>query len=669
MRIFAAAGFVLLAILTAPGVRAQQAADTIVTRGKILTVDAAFRIVEALAITNGRIVATGSSADIARYAGKNTRVIDVAGATVIPGLIDNHFHFTRAVETWHQQVRFEGVDSRRDALRILAAKAASLKPGDWIMVQGGWTPRQFADAPGGFTLDELDRAAAQNPLFAQEGYSIVYANSLALKAVGLNPAEGARRNAQGLVSFQPPMALYDAMPKTSAAQREQNLTDFMRELNSTGLTGVYSLGQSQFLATRAAKGPLPLRLWQTLNFNAADPATAAKAAELIAHSRPNQFDGQHGIFGLGEVLYGPFFDLAPRKDPWPTAIMSEYGKLAAAAAGAGWHVHQHVINNNAVTDLLDTLEHVNRTHSLTALRWTLGHVYDISAANLARAKALGITLGVHGAAMQAGARMPLRRIADSGVMFGLGTDATIVSHYSPFVTLGWVVSGLDVGGNKVLDETLTREEALIAHTRSNAYLFFQEKSLGTLEIGKQADLLVLDRDYMTVPAADIKRIKPTMTMVGGRVVFEGMKQAGGGQAAAPNALSEELRNHLTNDRFQVVTSVRGLPLGVRDGLQTLWGSTSLDIAEPGAEFQVTDVVGRSRLPIRRMVSATCSRDHCLVYYERGGIAHTWHVALFHWTPAATRFEWGGTAPPRLATIEDVRKAALSGAIKGPNKTW
>jgi predicted amidohydrolase YtcJ len=517
---FAATCLGLLVILAPPVAFAQQPADTIVTRGKILTVDAAFRTVEAVAIANGRIVATGTSTEIARYAGTNTKVIDVRGATVIPGLIDNHFHFTRGVETWHQQARFEGVDSRREALRILAAKAASLKPGEWIMVQGGWSPKQFADAPGGFTLEELDGAAPKNPLFVQQGYSVVFANSLALKAVGLNPADGARRNAQGLVSFQPPYALYDAMPRTSAAQREQNLTDFMHELNSTGLTAVYSLGQSDFLAARAAKGPLPVRLWETLNFSATDPASAAKAAQLIARTRPNQFDGQHGIFGLGEVLYGPFFDLAPRKEPWSGEIMNEYGKLATAAARAGWHVHQHVINNNAVTDLLDTLEQVNKAQPLNGLRWTLGHVYDISPANMARAKALGMTLGVHGAAMQAGAHMPLRQIAGSGIVFGLGTDATIVSHYSPFVTLGWVVSGLDVGGNKVLDQTLTREEALIAHTRSNAYLFFQEKALGSLEVGKQADLVVLDQDYMTVHAAEVRHIKPTMTMVGGRVVFE-----------------------------------------------------------------------------------------------------------------------------------------------------
>jgi predicted amidohydrolase YtcJ len=513
----------IFAAFTSPAAFAQQNVDTVVTNGKILTVDADFRVVEALAINDGRIVARGTSAEVARYAGPHTKVIDVKGATVIPGLIDNHFHFTRAVERWHQQARFEGVNSRREALRILAAKAASLKPGDWIMVQGGWTPRQFADAPGGFTLEELDGVASKNPLFVQEGYSLVYANSLALKAVGLNPADGARRNAAGLVSFQPPMALYDAMPPASLAQLDQNLTGFLHEMNAVGLTGIYSLGSSAFLAGRAAKGPLPLRLWETLPVNATGPASAIKAAALIERSRPNQFDGQFGTFGLAETLYRPFFDLAPRKQPWPAEIMNEYGKLATAAARAGWHIHEHVINNSAVTDLLDTLDRVNKIERIDRLRWTLGHVYDISPTNIARAKALGMTLGVHGAAMQAAAHMPLRKIADSGIMFGLGTDATIVSHYSPFVTLGWVVSGLDVGGNRVLDETLTREEALTAHTRSNAYLFFQENALGSLEVGKQADLVVLDRDYMTVPAADIKHIHPTLTMVGGRVVFSAAK--------------------------------------------------------------------------------------------------------------------------------------------------
>ncbi len=134
--------------------------------------------------------------------------------------------------------------------------------------------------------------------------------------------------------------------------------------------------------------------------------------------------------------------------------------------------------------------------------------------------------------------------------------------------------------------------------------------------------------------------------------------AAGSQATGAGALSGALRVHVQDERFGIVTSIRGLPLGVRDGLQTLFGSQTLDIAEPGAEFQVTDVVN-PKLPIRRLVAAGCSTDHCLVYYERGGIAHTFHVALLHWTPAATRFEWGGAAPGGLATIDDVRSAILS----------
>jgi hypothetical protein len=142
-----------------------------------------------------------------------------------------------------------------------------------------------------------------------------------------------------------------------------------------------------------------------------------------------------------------------------------------------------------------------------------------------------------------------------------------------------------------------------------------------------------------------------------------------GSQSAPAALSETLRARVKNERFGIVTSLRGLPLDVRYGLQTLFGSSTLDIAEPGAPFQVTDVIVNANLPSRRLVAAGCSTNYCLVYYERGGAAHTWHVALFHWTPAATRFEWGGTAPGGLATIDAVRNAVLSGAVKGPSKVW
>ena len=143
----------------------------------------------------------------------------------------------------------------------------------------------------------------------------------------------------------------------------------------------------------------------------------------------------------------------------------------------------------------------------------------------------------------------------------------------------------------------------------------------------------------------------------------------GSQAAPPAPVSGDLRAHVQDERFEIVTSLRGLPLGVRAGPQTLFGSQTLDVAGPGADFQASDVIVNAKLPIRRLVVAGCSYEHCLVYYERGGIAHTWRVALFHWTPDSTRFVGGGTAPGGLLTIDDVRSVIVSGAIKDPAGLW
>jgi hypothetical protein len=140
-----------------------------------------------------------------------------------------------------------------------------------------------------------------------------------------------------------------------------------------------------------------------------------------------------------------------------------------------------------------------------------------------------------------------------------------------------------------------------------------------------------------------------------------LSAAAAGQTHA-GTLPAALRSHLTDDRFGVVTSVRGLPLGVREALQKLFGTASLELAEPGADFQATDVMSERRLPVRRLAAAGCSRDHCVVYYQRGGIAQAWRVVVFRWTPEATKFEWGGAAAGSLRTIEDVRGAILSGKI-------
>ena len=136
------------------------------------------------------------------------------------------------------------------------------------------------------------------------------------------------------------------------------------------------------------------------------------------------------------------------------------------------------------------------------------------------------------------------------------------------------------------------------------------------------------------------------------------------QVGAPGALSAELRADVRDGRFGLVTSIRGLPLGVRDALQTLFRSPTLDIAEPGGEFQRTGVSVNRTLPIRRLAAAGCTIDLCIVHYERGGDTHSWRVALFRWTPAETKFLWGGVAAGGHDTIDDVRNAILSGAING-----
>jgi hypothetical protein len=143
----------------------------------------------------------------------------------------------------------------------------------------------------------------------------------------------------------------------------------------------------------------------------------------------------------------------------------------------------------------------------------------------------------------------------------------------------------------------------------------------------------------------------------------------GHQPPTTTGLPGPLRAHLKDERLGIVTSIRGLPLGVREALQALFGTPSLDIAEPGAEFQATDVILDPKLPRRRLVAAGCSADHCLVYYERGGFVHTWHVALFRWTPAETRFEWGAAAPGGIASIAEIQQKILAGEIKGSGDSW
>jgi hypothetical protein len=206
--------------------------------------------------------------------------------------------------------------------------------------------------------------------------------------------------------------------------------------------------------------------------------------------------------------------------------------MAMEIAKAGLPLHVHVELHNTIDAFLDQIEAINKEHPIKGLRWTFAHVNQINAAQLDRMKSLGMYAAVHPWAVINGGIMhelfgdgafdmpPLSTIQNSGIQWGFGTDGTAANQYMPFTTLYFAVTGKMAGGTKVIRQTISREDALIAHTRKNAYLVFQEDNLGSIQAGKLADLVVLDRDYLTIPADQIKNIKPVMTMMGGRIVYD-----------------------------------------------------------------------------------------------------------------------------------------------------
>jgi predicted amidohydrolase YtcJ len=220
----------------------------------------------------------------------------------------------------------------------------------------------------------------------------------------------------------------------------------------------------------------------------------------------------------------------PASDPKPEQLQ-QWRRIAAAIAKAGLPLHVHANLTNTIDAFLDQIEAIHKEQPIKNLRWTLAHVNQINASHLTRMKALGMYAAVHPWGVINGGinksvfgeaaidMPPLKTIQDSGIMWGFGSDGSRANQILPFTTLSWAVTGRMVGGMKLLNQTISREDALIAHTRRNAFFVFQEDNLGSIQPGKLADLVVLDRDYLTVPAEQIKDIRPVMTMIGGKVVY------------------------------------------------------------------------------------------------------------------------------------------------------
>jgi len=540
---------VLALFAAAAGPASAQAPDTVLVNGKIVTVDDRFTIAQALAIKGERILKVGTTAEVEALRGPQTRVIDLAGRTVIPGLIDNHAHWVRAAE--HDELRFDGVTSRQQALKMLADRVHSVPAGEWIVVLGGWSEEQFTDESRGFSLEELDRIAPNNPVVLQAVYNHSYLNSVALIAAKIDAAtpdpQGGRIEKDaggkptGLVRGAGGVAFVAArVPLQNQETWLANTRKLVSYLNSMGVTawldaGGRGMGAKHYEPYRylADRGDLTIRLfWTTIR----QPATPAQVDAVIGEIRdlkPFQGNDYFDNVGWGESVFAPVTTQLLRVETNTRAEdLAQMRRLLLALAERGIYVNSHVEMSTAIDAFLNEYESINKERPIKGLHWSFSHLDQVSEAQLERMKKLGMTAQIHSRPLIQGALMhkvhgdkawdmpPFRRIQDSGIHWGLGSDATAVTTSNPFYTLSFAVTGRMIGGRAVNRQTITREEALIAHTRSNAIFLFQEGNLGSLTSGKYADLLVLDRDYLTVPDSEIKDIRPLVTMVGGKLVHD-----------------------------------------------------------------------------------------------------------------------------------------------------
>lgn len=529
---------------------AADTADTILVNGKIVTVDDRFTIAEALAIKGQRILAVGKSADIRKHHA-SAKVIDLNGRTVIPGLIDNHAHFVRVAEKWHYEMRLDGITSRKQVIGMIQERAAAAKPGEWIVALGGWSEEQFTDDPRGFPLAELDQLAPKNPVVLQAIYRHAYMNSAALKAAGIdentpNPRGGtiekdASGKPTGIVRGAGGVAFVAAkVPLAEKQQWLQNAKNVVSFLNSVGMTAWMDAGGRGMSAAHyepyrelADRGELNIRVyWQTVR-QPGTPEAVEKVVAEIPNLKPFQGSDWFDHVGYGESVYSLInTQLLNPKANTRAEDFAQWGRIVRALAQHGIYVNSHVEMEAAIDSFLTLYEEVNRERPIKGLRWAFSHLDQVTPAQIERMKRLGMSAQIHSRPLIQGALMqkihgerawsmpPMRMVQDSGIMWGLGSDATAVTTSDPFFTLWFAVTGKMIGGRQVNRQTITREEALIAHTRNNAYIVFQESNLGSLQPGKYADLVVLDRDYLTIPEDEIKDITPLMTMVGGRIVHE-----------------------------------------------------------------------------------------------------------------------------------------------------
>jgi len=536
---------VLVVSIAAPA--SAQAPDTILIGGKIVTLDSRSTVAMGLAVTDGRITATGSTDDVRKLAGPSTRVIDLRGRTVIPGLIDSHLHAIRAALSFSTEVNWIGAHSIEEGLGRIRAAARAMKPGSWLIVAGGWNVQQFEEDRRP-TQAELTAVAPNNPVYVQLGYGWAMLNPLAHKALGLTnesdlpPGGRFERDSNGALTGAVTgaqnaiVALFDRLPRPTFAQQVEGTKAFFRELNRLALTGVVDPGGNNLTAPDYEA---LFKVWR-------DKAMTVRVAYTLNGQTPGkEFEELRDLTGLLPMGFGDdmlrFNGLGERitvamnnNNAPSQADKDAYYRIVRWAADRGMSLTMHWGNDASVDHLLSIFERVNAEIPIAPLRWSIAHLNDASDASLRRMKALGVGWTMQDAMYfggeqflkQAGADAakrtpPLETARKMGVVVGAGTDAHRVASYNPFTALQWLLDSKTVGGvvMRGAEEIPSRIDALKFYTLGSAWFSFDEDTRGSLDVGKLADLAVLSADYLTVPVEKIGGLESELTMVGGKVVY------------------------------------------------------------------------------------------------------------------------------------------------------
>lgn len=534
-----------------------QIASLILTNGQFHTLNSEAPLAEAVAIKDGKIIAAGSDSFVMSFSDSQTQRIDLKGHTVIPGLNDSHLHLIRGGLNYNLELRWEGVPSLADALRMLKEQALRTPFPQWVRVVGGWTEFQFAERRMP-TLEELNEAAPDTPVFVLHLYDRALLNQAALKAVGYtketpNPPGGEimrdrNGNPTGMLIAKPnAMILYSTLakgPKLPLDMQVNSTRQFMRELNRLGVTSAIDAGGGfqnypddyQIIDQLHAQQQMTVRIAYNL-FTQRPQHELEDFEKWTDMLKPGQGTDFYRANGAGEMLVFSAADfedfLQPRPD-LPDGMEQELERVVHHLVEQRWPFRLHATYNESISRMLDVFEKVNREIPFNGLHWLFDHAETISEKNIERVKALGGGIAVqHRMAFQGeyyAARYgieavkqtpPIAKMLAAELPVGLGTDATRVASYNPWTALYWLVSGRTVGGMQMYDDNnrLSRDVALELWTAGSAWFSNEQGKKGRIQAGQLADLVVLSKDFFRVAEEEIKGIESVLTLVDGKVVY------------------------------------------------------------------------------------------------------------------------------------------------------